>query len=117
VAFVLSGLIAGMTGGLYGLHEGFVSPGFVGVGLSTQVLLWLVLGGRGRVWGALLGVVMLEVLGRVMQDRYPRLWPILVGAGLLACITFLPDGIVSVPVQRLRQRLRPGRRTRLEASA
>lgn len=116
-AFVLSGLIAGLAGGLYGLHEGFVSPGFVGVGLSTQVLLWLVLGGRGRVWGALLGVVILEVLGRVMQDRYPRLWPILVGAGLLACITFLPDGIVSVPVQRLRQRLRPDQRSSGQATA
>ena len=102
VTLVVSGLLAGMTGGLYGLHEGFVSPGFVGVGLSTQVLLWLVLGGRGRVWGALLGVVLLELLGRVMQDRYPRLWPVIVGAALLACITFLPDGIVSIPVQRFR---------------
>jgi len=105
-ALVLSGLLAGMAGGMYGLHEGFVSPGFVGVGLSTQVLLWLVLGGRGRVWGALLGVVLLELLGRVMQDRYPRLWPVLVGAALLACITFLPDGIVSLPVRRLRERFR-----------
>jgi branched-chain amino acid transport system permease protein len=87
---------------LYGLHEGFVSPGFAGVGLSTQVLLWLVLGGRGRVWGALLGVVILEVVGRVFQDRYPKLWPVMVGSALLACTTFLPDGMISLPVRRLR---------------
>jgi branched-chain amino acid transport system permease protein len=102
VALVVSGLLAGMAGGLYGLHEGFVSPGFAGVGLSTQVLLWLVLGGRGRIWGALFGVVILEVVGRVLQDRYPKLWPVMVGAALLACITFLPDGIISLPVRRLR---------------
>ena len=111
LVLVISGVLAGMAGGMYGLHEGFVSPSFVGVGLSTQILLWLVLGGRGRVWGALLGVVLLELLGRVMQDRYPRVWPVLVGAALLACITFLPDGIVSIPVRRLRSRLR--RRTPL----
>ena len=102
VTLVVSGLLAGMAGGLYGLHEGFVSPGFAGVGLSTQVLLWLVLGGRGRVWGALLGVVILEVVGRVLQDRYPKLWPVMVGSALLACITFLPDGVISLPVRRLR---------------
>lgn len=117
VALVISGLLAGMAGGMYGLHEGFVSPGFVGVGLSTQVLLWLVLGGRGRVWGALLGVVLLELLGRVMQDRYPRLWPVLVGAALLACITFLPDGIVSLPVRRLRDRVRRRARIGLAGAA
>jgi branched-chain amino acid transport system permease protein len=61
-----------------------------------------VLGGRGRIWGALLGVVILEVVGRVLQDRYPKLWPVMVGAALLACITFLPDGIISLPVRRLR---------------
>jgi branched-chain amino acid transport system permease protein len=102
VTLVVSGMLAGLAGGLYGLHEGFVSPGFAGVGLSTQVLLWLVLGGRGRLWGALLGVVILEVVGRVLQDRYPKLWPVMVGASLLACITFLPDGIISLPVRRLR---------------
>jgi branched-chain amino acid transport system permease protein len=102
VTLVVSGMLAGMAGSLYGLHEGFVSPGFAGVGLSTQVLLWLVLGGRGRVWGALLGVVILEVAGRVFQDRYPKLWPVMVGSALLACITFLPDGMISVPVRRLR---------------
>ncbi len=106
VTLAVSGLLAGMAGGLYGMHEGFVSPGFAGVGLSTQVLLWLVLGGRGRVWGALLGVVILEVVGRVLQDRYPKLWPVMVGAALLACITFLPDGIISLPVRTLRSRVK-----------
>ena len=43
--FVLSGSIAGLAGALFHVHEGIVSPGSVGIGASTLVLLWVVLGG------------------------------------------------------------------------
>ncbi len=46
VVFTLTSALAGLSGGLYALEEGFVSPAFLGVGLSTQVLLWVVLGGE-----------------------------------------------------------------------
>jgi branched-chain amino acid transport system permease protein len=94
VIFLVSNVLAGIAGALFALHEGFVGPTQVGVVLSTQVLLWLVLGGRGVLLGAFVGVAIVEVGGRRIADTYPRQWPVILGVLLLVFITVLPGGIV-----------------------
>lgn len=94
VMFVMSNVLAGIAGALFALHEGFVGPTQVGVVLSTQVLLWLVLGGRGVLLGAFVGVAIVEVGGRRIADTYPRQWPVILGIILLVFITVLPGGLV-----------------------
>jgi len=103
VVFVGSNAVAGLAGSLFALHEGFVGPTQIGVVLSTQVLLWLVLGGRGVLLGAVVGVAIVEVAGRGVADDYPRQWPVILGVVLLVFVTALPGGIVD-GVRRLRRR-------------
>src|SRR5262245_30241701 len=57
VAFSLAGAIAGLAGGLYAFHEGFVWPNILGVMLSTQIVLYVLFGGVGTLIGAVIGVV------------------------------------------------------------
>ncbi len=106
--FVASNALAGLAGALFALHEGFVGPTQIGVVLSTQVLLWLVLGGRGVLLGAVIGVAIVEVAGRGIADEYPRQWPVILGVVLLVFVTALPGGIVD-GWRRLRDRGRTGR--------
>jgi ABC-type branched-subunit amino acid transport system permease subunit len=96
---VFSGVaaIAAAAGGLYALEEGFTSPSFLGVALSTQVLVYILLGGRGALVGPLLGVLLLEVGGQRVQESLPSEWPIVVSSMLLLVILFIPGGLADLP--------------------
>jgi ABC-type branched-subunit amino acid transport system permease subunit len=94
--FSATAALGGLAGGLYALEEGFVSPSFLGVALSTQVLVYILLGGRGTLIGPVLGVLVLEVGGQRVQESLPSEWPIIVGAMLLLVILFLPGGLMDL---------------------
>jgi ABC-type branched-subunit amino acid transport system permease subunit len=103
--FSATSALGALAGGLYALEEGFVSPSFLGVALSTQVLVYILLGGRGTLIGPVIGVLVLEVGGQRVQESLPSEWPIIVGAMLLLVILFLPGGLMD-----LRARLNLGAR-------
>jgi ABC-type branched-subunit amino acid transport system permease subunit len=94
--FTATSALGALAGGLYALEEGFVSPSFLGVALSTQVLVYILLGGRGTLIGPVLGVLVLEVGGQRVQESLPSEWPIIVGAMLLLVILFLPGGLMDL---------------------
>ena len=91
--FALSGAIAGLAGGLFYLHEGIVSPAAVGVGASTLVLLWVVLGGRGTLIGPVAGAVALPYLTARLSGTLLDTWLVVVGIILVVVILVLPAGI------------------------
>ena len=98
IVFSLAGAIAGLSGGLYAFHEGFVWPNMLGVILSTQVVLYTLFGGVGTLVGAVIGVIGIEVLSYVLADNYQQVWPIILGALLLAVILLRPTGLISLVV-------------------
>jgi branched-chain amino acid transport system permease protein len=107
--FTITSALAGLAGGLYALEQGFVSPTMLGVTLSTQVLLWVVLGGRGTLIGPLLGLGLVWVLGGRIAEVTPQLWPVILGSILLATILYLPNGMLGRRGAGRRIRLgRPG---------
>lgn len=91
--FVLSGAIAGFAGSLFYLHEGIVSPAAVGVGSSTLVLLWVVLGGRGTLLGPIVGAVVLSYLTARLSGTLLDTWLVVVGVILVVVIVLIPAGI------------------------
>ncbi|ABE37114.1 branched-chain amino acid transport system / permease component family protein [Paraburkholderia xenovorans LB400] len=96
--FVFSGAIAGLAGGLTAFHEGFIGPGSLGTVLSTQAVLYSLLGGSGTLIGAVFGAVIIETLGFGLSDRLPELWPVLLGIILLLLIIYRPQGLISLIV-------------------
>jgi urea ABC transporter permease protein UrtC len=93
-AFVLSGALAGLAGALFHVHEGIVSPGAVGVGSSTLVLLWVVLGGRGTLLGPVVGALLLPHLTASLSGTLLDTWLVIVGVILVAVIVLLPAGLL-----------------------
>ncbi len=98
IVFSLAGAIAGLAGGLYAFHEGFVWPNMLGVILSTQVVLYTLFGGVGTLIGAVIGVIGIEVLSYVLADNYQQIWPIILGLLLLVVILLRPTGLISFVV-------------------
>ena len=98
LVFSLAGAIAGLAGGLYAFHEGFVWPNMIGVLLSTQIVLYVLFGGAGTLIGSVVGVGMIEIVSYVLADRYPTVWPVILGVLLLLVILLRPSGLVSLIV-------------------
>ncbi len=95
IVFAVGGAIAGLAGGLYAFHEGFVWPNMLGVVFSTQVVLYVLFGGSGTLIGAVIGAIIIEGVSFYLSDNYRDVWPIILGVLLLLVILFRPLGLIS----------------------
>jgi branched-chain amino acid transport system permease protein len=73
MVFVYAAMLAGLAGWLYAHFQRSVSPGPFGIGAGTEYLLMAVLGGAGRVYGAILGAAGITVLRDQLQNFLPWL--------------------------------------------
>lgn len=94
--FVLGGAIAGLAGGLYAFHEGFVWPSLLGPTYSTQAVLYVLVGGAGTLIGAVIGVFAIEFATMLLADYFQAVWPILLGLLLLVVVMFRRSGLVGI---------------------
>ena len=114
LVFSLAGFIAGLSGGLFAFHEGFVGPGQLGPVLSTQVVLYALFGGVGTLLGPIIGVGMIDILSYVLSQYWETGWPIVLGLMLLALVMFRPTGLMGLLVsdrERVGSFGRPGATT------
>ncbi len=94
VVFAIAGLVAGLSGGLYAFHEGYVGPGQLGPVLSTQVVLYVLFGGVGTLIGGIIGVSMIELFSYYLSQIWETGWPIVLGLLLLVVVMFKPSGLI-----------------------
>jgi urea transport system permease protein len=113
--FVLavSAALAGLSGLLYAPQVGIITPSQIGVLPSLEIVIWVAFGGRGTLWGALLGAISINWMRSVLTGTYPRLWPIILGALFVTVIMFFPKGLVGLGARF--QFLVSGRRRLVEA--
>lgn len=91
--FTVSGFLSGLSGMLYVPINGFISPQDVGIGMSTMLVVWLAIGGRGRLMGAVFGVLIINWLSNFLSEQYPTLWQLFIGIIIVVIVLFLPAGI------------------------
>lgn len=96
LAFGLSGAVAAAAGALYGTHAQFVAPSLAGVLFSTEVVVWVALGGRSSLLGALLGGVLLASLSNYLSAFIPEYWQLALGLLFILVIGFLRGGVADV---------------------
>jgi branched-chain amino acid transport system permease protein len=68
LAFAIGGFMIGVSGGLYAVYIGFISPDYFTLALTLEHYVMLLFGGLGRVWGALLGVGVVTILQDILQS-------------------------------------------------
>ena len=94
--FALSGALAGLAGLLYAPQVGIITPSQIGVLPSLEIVIWVAFGGKGTLWGALLGAISINWLRSVLTGTYPRVWPIILGALFVGVILFFPRGLMGL---------------------
>lgn len=91
--FVLAAGIAGLAGALFVTQFYFVSPNLVGFGLSTEVLIWVAVGGRFSFTGAFFGAITVRLLENYLGDYFGSYWQLILGVVFIAIVLFFPKGI------------------------
>lgn len=104
-AFVLSGVLTALGGGIYGIYLSFIEPHIIfNLLLSIQIALTVIIGGRGTIWGPAVGAFLLVVSGEVFRTTFAQANLLLYGALILVVILLMPRGIVGEYVQRVIRR-------------
>lgn len=103
VIFVISCAIAGLSGALY-VPVGFVSAQIMGILFSTAVIVWVAVGGRGTLFGAVMGALVVNYLQVFMSDLLVFYWYMIIGLFFILVVLVWPDGIIGI-LSRLGQRI------------
>lgn len=103
VAFVVAAAAGAVYGALNGFYNGFVGPGTLEWRLSAQLLLAVVVGGAGSLWGPFVAGAGLHVLETYVAGATQR-WPMVLGALYIATVVLLPGGLASLAGRRWRTR-------------
>lgn len=96
VAFGIAGTLAGVGGALFTLHAGVVSPALVGVVPSIEMVVWVAVGGRNVLWGAIAGTLLVNFAKDQISSAFPSLWLYGLGALFVLAVSFLPSGIAGL---------------------
>ncbi len=111
--FVLSAMLAGLAGALYVPQVGIINPSEFAPAASIEIVVWVAVGGRGSLYGAVLGAILVNYAKTVFTGVLPDMWLFVLGGLFIAVTLFLPKGLVgTVPVFKragARWRRRSGR--------
>ncbi len=108
VAFAIGGALSGISGALYILHVGVISPAMVGVVPSIEMIVAVAAGGRSSLLGVVLGTLLVNFGKDSISSSLPEMWQFVIGALFILVVTILPQGLAGIPqqIQRLLERRR-----------
>ncbi len=101
--FVLGAVLAAGAGGVYATIVGFVSAPLFGFLFSTQILIWVAVGGRGTILGPVIGAIGLSFVTNKLSASYPTEWSLFLGLLFVAVVVFVPDGVLPPAVRQVRR--------------
>jgi urea transport system permease protein len=93
--FVISCAIAGISGALY-VPVGFVSADIMGILFSTSAIVWVAVGGRGTLFGPVLGALVVNYLQVYMSDLLVFYWYLIIGLFFVFVVLVWPEGIIGI---------------------
>lgn len=96
IGFAASAALAGLAGALYVGASGFMSTQTAGVLFSVQALIWLAVGGTGRLWAPLIGVLAIQFGQQELSERLQDTWQLLLGAILILVVLVAPRGLTGL---------------------
>jgi urea transport system permease protein len=94
--FVLSAVISGIAGALYVPQVGIINPSEFAPINSIEAVIWVAVGGRGTLYGAIAGAVLVNYAKTYFTGAFPEVWLYLLGALFVLVTLFLPRGIIGL---------------------
>jgi len=102
--FVFSAVVAGIAGALYVPQIGIINPGEFAPINSIEAVIWVAVGGRGTLYGAVAGAVLVNYAKTYLTGAFPEVWLFALGALFVVVTLFLPRGIVGLVPARSKKK-------------
>jgi len=103
LAYTVSAALAGVAGALFTQANGYANLAVLGLERSAGVMIVLILGGYGRLYGAFVGAIAYMVLEHVLAKAYPTAWQLGLGLTLVLVALYARNGVLGIVVS-LRRR-------------
>ncbi|MFT7109241.1 MAG: urea transport system permease protein [Psychrobacter glaciei] len=92
--FIVSAMLAGIAGALYVPQVGIINPGEFTPINSIEIIIWVAIGGRGTLFGAVIGAVAVNYAKTYFTGAFAELWLFMLGGLFVLSTLYLPKGIV-----------------------
>ena len=94
IVFAIAGGLAGIGGALFTVQSGIVSPQYMAVPFSIEMVIWVAVGGRGTLVGAIFGAVLIMYAKSLVSEAWPQGWLFIQGGLFILVVTVLPEGVI-----------------------
>ena len=94
--FTVSAILAGIAGALYVPQVGIINPGEFSPLNSIELVVWVAVGGRATLYGAVIGAILVNYGKTVFTGVMPEAWLFALGGLFVAVTVFLPQGLVGL---------------------
>jgi urea transport system permease protein len=91
--FAIACAMAGVAGALFVPQVGIISPANMAVVPSIEMVIWVAVGGRGTLWGAMVGAVGVGLARNWLSESYPDFWLFFLGGLFIGAVVLFPSGI------------------------
>ena len=104
IVFALSGGIAGIAGALFTPQVGIISPTMMGIVPSIEIAIWVAVGGRGVLLGAIVGAILVNGAKSGLSESFPAIWQYFLGLLFIGAVLVFPSGIMGLLRGEVRRR-------------
>jgi urea transport system permease protein len=94
--FCFAALISAIGGAMFTLQVGFMSPSFVGIVPSIEMVIFAAVGGRMSLIGAVYGTLLINFGKTGFSESFPELWLFLMGGLFISVVMFFPNGLAGL---------------------
>jgi urea transport system permease protein len=103
IVFALGAVLAGIAGVLFTLNISVISPAMIGVVPSIEMVVWVAVGGRESLAGAVLGTLLVNFAKDKVSSAFPEFWLYLMGGLFIFVVTLMPQGLAGVFASLMRR--------------
>lgn len=94
--YSLSALFTGIAGALFVPFSGIISPSEMSISNSIDMAIWVAVGGRGNLIGAVIGALVVNAAKTLISESFPEIWSYFIGLIFVLVVLFLPRGLTGV---------------------
>ncbi|WP_295631485.1 urea ABC transporter permease subunit UrtC [uncultured Mitsuokella sp.] len=94
--YCISAIITGIAGAVYVLFAGMISPKELDIAFSVEMVIWVAVGGRGTLIGAVIGALLVNAMKTGISETIPDMWLYFIGLLFVLVVLFMPKGLVGV---------------------
>ncbi len=108
--FCVAAAFSAIGGAMFTLQVGFMSPSFVGIVPSIEMVIFAAVGGRMSLIGAIYGTLLVNYGKTLFSESFPELWLFLMGALFISVVMLFPNGLAGI-YEKIKTSFKSGKET------